>query len=79
MPVERRLATDMQPLEASLQQRDARMQGRRIVRAGVDATRQPLEPACPDIVNGKIRRYPESGKVLGRDRRAGLKPGVELV
>jgi hypothetical protein len=55
MPVERGLATDVQTLEASLQQREARVQGRGIIRAGVDATRQPLEPARPDIVNGKIR------------------------
>ena len=47
MPVERGLATDVQTLEASLQQREARVQGRGIIRAGVDATRQPLEQARP--------------------------------
>jgi hypothetical protein len=52
MPFERCLAADMQPLEASLKQREAGVEGRGIVGAAIDAARQALKPARPDIMNG---------------------------
>ena len=73
MPVERGLAADMQSFEAPLQQSEARMQGGWIVGPAIDAARQPLEPARPDIVDGEIGRYPEGGEVLGGQRRPGAR------
>ena len=55
------------------------MQGGRIVGAAINAARQPLEPARPDIVDGKVGRYPEGGEVLGRQRRPRCQMGVELI
>jgi hypothetical protein len=78
VPVERRLAANVQALELSLQKRDARVQGRRIVGTAIDAARQPLEPARPDIVDGQVGRYPEAGEVLGRQRGSGRQMGMSL-
>ena len=54
MPIERRFAADMQAFEVSLQYHDTWMQGRRIVGAGINAARLPLQPACPDIMDSEI-------------------------
>jgi hypothetical protein len=54
MPVERELAADMQSVEAPLQQGQARVQGRRIIRTAIDAAFRPLQPAGADVVDGEI-------------------------
>src|ERR1700677_1423445 len=79
LPVERGLAAHMQSFEASLQQRDTRMQGGCIVGAAVDPARQPLKPARPELVDGEICRYPEGGEILGGQRRPRCQMGIELV
>src|SRR5487761_324668 len=79
MPVERGLATNVQSVEAPLQQGEARVQHGRIVGAAIDPARQSLKPACPDIMDGKISRYPEGSEILGGQRRPGSQVGVELV
>ena len=64
MPVERRFTADMQSVEAPLQHGKARVQGGRVVRPRIDATRQPLQPPSADIVDGQIGRYPKGGEIL---------------
>ena len=73
MPVERGLAADMQACGATLKEGNARVQGRGVVGAAIDAARQPLKPARPDVVDGQIGRYAEGGEIGGGCRRSGRK------
>ena len=58
---------------------NALAQGGRIVRPAIDAACQPLQPAGPDIVDGKVCRYPQGGEVIGGQRRPGRQAGIEPV
>jgi hypothetical protein len=79
MPRERRLAADMQTFEASLQECDAWVQSRGTVGATIDTAREPLEPACADIVDRKVWRYPEGSKVVGTQRRPGRDARIKAI
>ena len=79
VPVECGLPTDVEALEASLQQDEAGLQGGRVIRAAIDATRQPLQPARTDIVDREVSRYAEGGEILGGQRRSRSQMAVEPV
>jgi hypothetical protein len=45
----------------------------------MNAARQPLKLARPDIADGEVGRYSEADEVFGRERRPRRPMGIELI
>jgi hypothetical protein len=68
VPVERRLASDMQSRKAALEKNKAWVQRELVVRPAIDAASQPLQPARPDIMDSQVGRYAKPAQVPAVER-----------
>ena len=79
MPVQRRLASDVQPFEPALQKQQTGVQRWRVVWPAIHAARQAREPAGTNVVNGKVSGNTHGREIFRRQGRAGCQPRVENI
>lgn len=77
VPVERRLAADMQALEPALKQQQAGLQGQGIIRTRKHPPRKTSEPASAYVVHGQVSRNAQGRQILGGYWSARLQLTVE--
>jgi len=79
VPIERRLAANVQPFESALKLLQARIQFERRIRSSEYAARQARKPTRADVVNRKVRRDAHCSQFLRGYRASGLHFPKEVV